>query len=99
MAPRSDLPIEIDTTLNGSGAFVSSWADSAGFISVLPVWTDPGGGGLTVSFDYSLDASTVLRSVTVNHLVEVTIPARYFRLVVSGGSANATFRASIRAVS
>jgi len=92
MANRSDLPVEVDTTLDGSGVYVGAWIDSAGIFRVRCVVQ-----GAIAGVDESSDQTNVLRSVTLADGDEVALTTRYFRLVGSG-SASATFRAALRVV-
>jgi hypothetical protein len=100
MAQRSDLLFEVDTTLDGSGNYTSPWIESAEVHSVVAVWTDGVGGSSGYpKFNLSADATNVIRSVeSLGVFGEYKIPARYFRFQISGGTANATLRVSIKAL-
>lgn len=92
---RSDLPLEVDTTLDSAGAYVGSWIDSADMYSVA-VWYTPGTPGVVI--ESSLDASTVLVADGWANGTEKPIHTRYWRVSVTGGTANAVFRLSARVV-
>lgn len=95
MAKRADLLAEVDTTLDGSGDYTGEWLDSAGVdtIRVLHLIA-----GTQAIIQESSDQSSVLSTPVPSGYGEVPLTARYFRLAVDGGTANATFRATIRKV-
>lgn len=96
MAQRADLLAEISTTLDGSGNFAGTWIDSGGVKNVRVIHSSV---GVTPQIDESSDQSVILGNTTVSGgYAEAPLTARYFRLTVSGGTANATFRAVLRAV-
>ena len=100
MAQRSDILLEVDTTLDGSGNYTGPWIEAAEIHTVVAVWTDGiGGSSGYPKFNLSADSSNVIRSLeSISPFTEYKIPARYFRFQVSGGTANAVLRLSIKAV-
>lgn len=95
MAKRADLLAEIDTTLDGSGDYTGEWLDSAGVNLARVLYAAAGTQALVQE---SSDQTNVLSTPVPTGYGEVPLTARYFRLAVDGGTANAAFRAMIRAV-
>lgn len=92
---RPDLPLEVDTALDASGGYTGSWVDSADTYSVA-AWYTPGTPGVVI--ESSIDASTVLVADSWANGIEKPIYTRYWRVSVTGGTANAVFRLSARVV-
>ncbi|MFF1744734.1 hypothetical protein [Streptomyces mirabilis] len=92
---RSDLPLEVDTTLDAAGEYVSPWIDSADMYSVA-AWYSPGTPGVVI--ESSLDASSVLIADSWSNGSEKPVHTRFWRVSVTGGTANAVFRLSARVV-
>lgn len=90
MSVRSDLIVEVDTTLDGGGLYVGDWIDSGGIQRLRGVVQ---GGSLSI--DESSDQSVVLRTVALADGDEMSVTARYFRMVGTG-SPSAAFRAVFR---
>jgi hypothetical protein len=100
---RPDLPIEVDTTLDSAGTYTGEWVDTSTMLSARLGYFLYGGG--SVGFEESIDGidpiypagpTTPMNSLQNNAVVNPA--ARYIRLRVTGGSANAIFKASVRKV-
>lgn len=105
---RTDLTVELFELLDGSGAYTGDWLDTSGVQSVR-VSASFNGGTPTVSveeaqFDTGNSGDPrVIRTqnVPVSSLrawAGLDLSARYYRLTVSGGSADNPFAATIRVV-
>lgn len=104
---RVDLPVEVDVLLNGSGAYTGPWLETVDIFNVR-VSCLFNGGSPTVTVEegiYTANDNTpkVIRSqnVPVSSLAAyaaLSLSARYFRLTVTGGSADNLFQATIRSV-
>lgn len=107
MAPRADLLGEVDTTLDGSGNYTGPWIDTGGILKVRIAWQSnmaPTAG--VVKVEESSDQANVIRVQFTGsggdsgegQRVDVDLGARYFRFKISGGTANATLRLSLRSI-
>jgi hypothetical protein len=100
---RPDLPIEVDTTLDSAGTYTGEWVDTSSMLSARVSYFIYGSGvlGVEESLDgidpmYPGGPTTPMNSLQNNAVVN---PAtRYIRLRVTGGSANAAFKASVRKI-
>lgn len=104
MAARSDLLLEVNTTLDGSGAYTSDWFDSGDVEAVTVVWYFGGSSIPGVGLDEGLDGTAALWEASfpqsAGHYGSGTlaVAARFFRLSVAGGQSGTAFAASLRAV-
>lgn len=99
MANRSDLLLEVDTTLDANGDYIGDWIDTGGVGSIRVVFSLP--SGYYPVIQHSADASNVISSDVINPSNTIIgLAARYFRFAadLSAGNAGLTVRASIRAV-
>lgn len=105
---RNDLTVELFELLDGSGDYTGDWLDTSGVQSVR-VSASFNGGAPTVSIEeaqfdtsHSGDPRVIrTQSVPVASLhawAQLDLSARYYRLTVSGGSADNPFAATIRVV-
>jgi len=101
MAERTDILLEADTTLDGGGNYTSPWIDVSEISSVAMVWTSGVGAGSGYPrLQLSADATNVIGSIdSISSLSAYGVPSRYIRFQESGGTASATFRLSIKAIS
>lgn len=102
---RADLVLESWTLLDGSGDFTSDWFDSSGFGRALIAVTF-NGGTPTVrldegQYDSSFSTPRVIRSQSIavsgnRGFLDTPLTGRFFQLVITGGSADNPFAATIR---
>ena len=95
MAARSDLLVEADTILDGSGHYEGDWLDSGGVTRVAVIAVSSGSGP-DLRLDQGADGSTADWSPSFPASGELPVVGRYFRLRVAGGTPNATFVATLR---
>lgn len=101
---RSDLPVEEDTTLDAAGTYTGDWIDTSSILEARIGYFSYGGG--SVGIEESLDGVNPLATADValtplSGLANNSTfyPAcRYFRVKVTGGTANSIFRVSVRRV-
>lgn len=95
MSKRVDFLLEFQGTLDSNGDYVSDWIDTFGVKSATLArfvqFTNP-----NITIEHSIDASNAFNSEAWNNTESKHLYARYFRLVVDAGTANSTFRVSIR---
>lgn len=105
---RQDIIVELYEVLDGSGNYTGDWIETSD-INTIRVACSFNGGTPTVRVDegqYDPSASgdpRLIRSQSIafaslRAFGEVDLTARYFRLVVSSGSADNPFASTIRAV-
>lgn len=101
MAKRSDILFEVDTTLDGGGNYAGPWVDASEIHSVILTFTEGlGGASGYPKLRLSSDTTNIIRSIeNVSPNTEYLIPSRYFDFQISAGTANATLRLSIKALS
>lgn len=92
MAQRSDLVLEGPITLDGSGNYTGPWIDSAEIRSVGVIHSGTPGSQI----EFSSDASAVINIDTWTNFTEKPVHSRFS---VAGGTANATVKVSVRAMS
>lgn len=102
LAPRADLPVELDTTLDGSGNYIGEWIDTAGMLKVRATWQSPTSSG-TFQIEQSMDQSFIFfegpGSTTLDGTSqEYPLFARYFRVKAINGTPNGTLRVCVRAI-
>ncbi|MGH3672187.1 MAG: hypothetical protein ACRDSH_16395 [Pseudonocardiaceae bacterium] len=98
MTRRVDLLAEIDTTLSASGTYTGEWIDTSEVLTIKAFFS-VGGGSYSMTLDQSNDQSVILIQDSPPTLAGYSsLVARYFRISITGGSANATFRGVIRKV-
>jgi hypothetical protein len=101
---RPDLPVEADTTLDGAGTYTGEWVDSSSILSARIAFALYGSG--SVGIEESVDGVNPLGFAdlplapmsTLSNNAVFNPATRYFRVKVTGGSANAVFRVSIRRI-
>jgi hypothetical protein len=100
---RPDLPIEVDTTLDAAGTYTGEWVDTSSMLSARLGYFLYASG--SVGFEESIDGvntlgvSGPLATMSSLSTGAVINPAtRFIRLRVTGGAANAAFRASVRKI-
>jgi type 1 fimbria pilin len=102
-APRADLLLEVDTTLDGSGEYIGDWIDTGGVLTALVTFQSNSSTGI-FEVQQSMDQSFVFFDGNGPNLggggssQEYPLRARYFRIKASGGTASATLRACVRAI-
>lgn len=104
---RSDIAVEVDELLDGSGNYTGPWLETVDIFTVR-VTCRFNGGSPTVVLEEGIFTTNdsipkVLRSNTIpisslHGFAGVDLSCRYFRLVVSGGSADNLFQACVRVV-
>ena len=107
---RNDILLEENTILDGSGAYTSPWVETSG-IEMIRVAAMFNGGTPTVKIQegvYGSGSNDPSGGIVRNQDVvvsgnpgyaELAITARYFRLLITGGTSNGSYRATIRKVS
>lgn len=93
MARRTDLLVEVDTTLDGTGRYVGDWVDTAGVLTIRVFTTQ----GSSLLIEQSADQVQILAD-TLGVDLEFDLTMRYFRIAVDGGTPNAAFRGTVRAI-
>jgi hypothetical protein len=96
MARRGDLLVEVNTTLDGSGNYTGDWIDSSGIERIRVLSTT---ASVFPQIQQTADQVYIFQDTLASGSEEYAITGRYFRLAMVSGTANATYRAIVRAVS
>jgi hypothetical protein len=106
---RNDLCLELYEVLDGSGNYTGEWLETSGISAVRVAASFTGGSPTTRIEEGQFDTSAsggeprAIRSQVApfagnKAYAQVDLTCRYFRLTVTGGSADESFAATVRVV-